>query len=96
MLGEKKCDPMAWRRCDGTVSVVCEGLGFESRTDCAENPTHRRCKEGECVDTGTQCAALLATCEGSAVQFCQDGFLRKLDCVGAGFGGCDGGVCLAK
>ncbi len=91
--GQTKCDPMG-RRCDGTVSVVCDGLGFESRTDCAENPTRRRCKDGECVDTGTQCSAAIASCEGTKVQFCQDGFSRKVDCVGAGFAACDAGACV--
>ena len=93
VTGDRTCDPMAGQRCEGTVAIVCEGLGFESRIDCANNATHRRCSEGRCVETGTECFDLKTRCEDTALQFCQDGFLRKLDCVGAGFGGCDGGAC---
>jgi hypothetical protein len=96
VLGEKTCDPPSGRRCEGTVAISCEGLGLEARTDCALNPTRRRCEAGECVDTGKECAALPASCEGSAVKFCQDGFLKKLDCASAGFGECDAGRCLQK
>lgn len=96
-VGEKTCNPSAGRRCDGDVVVACEGIGFEARTDCAKSPTFRRCVEGECVATGSECTLVSApTCEGSAVKFCQDGYLTKIDCAGAGFGGCDAGACLPK
>lgn len=94
VAGDTKCSPAGERHCEGTVAVGCEGLGLEVRTDCAQSPTHRRCEAGDCVDTGSECHALMASCEGDAVKFCQDGFLRKVDCKGAGFGGCDGGQCV--
>ena len=84
--------------CEGSVSVTCGRDGFEVRTDCAVNPTRRRCgaDAGVCVPTGTACANLRVTCEGDSVQFCQDGFVRKVNCVSAGFAGCDAGACVRQ
>lgn len=96
VLGERTCDPRAEPSCEGTVAIGCEGLGFETRTDCALNATHRRCEAGRCVPTGTECFDLQPDCYGSAIQFCQDGFQRRVDCAAAGFVGCDAGRCAAK
>ena len=94
--GDKTCAPSSGRRCEGTVVVACEGLGLEARTDCARSATRKRCEAGECVDTGTECRALPSTCESGSVRFCQDGFLRKVDCESSGFGPCDAGMCTEK
>ncbi len=96
VTGDRTCDPMAGRRCEGTVAIGCEGLGSEVRVDCAASPTHRRCDLGECINTGKTCAGLEPTCDDSSVQFCQDGDVRKVDCAGAGFRGCDAGRCFPK
>lgn len=90
---DKTCDPKLEARCEGSVAIACEGLGFEVRVDCAANPTRRRCEAGACVDTGTECSNLKATCEGSAVKFCQDGFLRTMECARLGLGRCVAGRC---
>lgn len=82
-------------RCEGSIAINCLNE-FESRTDCALNPTRQRCDKGICVETGTQCSGPRATCEGTAVNYCQDGFQRKADCVSAGFAGCDAGACVAR
>ncbi len=79
--------------CEGTIAINCLN-NFESRTDCSLNPTRKRCDKGVCVETGTQCSGLRASCEGSAVKYCQDGFNRKVDCTSMGFSGCDAGICV--
>ena len=80
-------------RCEGSVAINCLNE-FESRTDCALNPTRKRCDKGVCVETGTQCSGLRASCQGTQVQYCHDGFTRQVDCVSAGFAGCDAGACV--
>lgn len=95
-VSDRACASGTESHCEGSVVVLCQPNGFESRTDCARNPTRRRCKGGACVETGTECADLRVTCEGSAVNFCADGFVRQVDCLNVGFAGCDAGACVAK
>lgn len=91
-VSDVACARGAPGRCEGTVAIACPN-GFESRTDCAANPTRKRCEQGACVETGAECSGLRGSCEGQAVEFCQDGFVRRVDCVSAGFAGCDAGAC---
>lgn len=95
-VSDQRCDAGLESHCDDSVVVFCQPNGFESRTDCARNPTRRRCQAGRCVETGTQCVDLRVTCEGSAVNFCADGFVRQVDCPQAGFAGCDAGACVPR
>jgi hypothetical protein len=95
-VSERACAPGPESHCEENVVVFCQPNGFESRTDCARNPTKKRCKAGACVETGTQCVDLRVTCEGTAVSFCADGFTRQVDCVTAGFSGCDAGACVPR
>jgi hypothetical protein len=92
-VGEVACARKDLGRCEGTIAISCPNE-FEARIDCALNPTRKRCDKGVCVETGTQCSGLRETCEGTAVKYCQDGFTRKVDCVSAGFSGCDAGACV--
>ena len=95
-VSDRACDAGQESQCEGSVVVSCEPNGFESRTDCAHNPTRRRCQAGACVETGTQCVDLRVTCEGSSIRFCADGYVQQIDCVSAGFAGCDAGACVAR
>ncbi|MBI3184837.1 MAG: hypothetical protein HYZ28_22085 [Myxococcales bacterium] len=83
--------------CEGTVAVGCSG-GKPTRQDCARGPTMRRCEAGSCTETGNECAVGIdpATCEGSKVKLCQDGFHRTVDCTALGFAGCQDGRCTTS
>lgn len=94
-VSEVPCARRDLGRCEGSIAINCLNE-FEARTDCALNPTRKRCDKGACVETGTQCSGLRVSCEGAAVQYCQDGFVRKADCVSAGFAGCDAGACVPR
>jgi len=95
-VSDRTCDAGQESHCESSAVVFCEANGLESRTDCALNPTRRRCSAGACVETGTQCVDLRVTCQGSAVSFCADGFARQVDCGGVGFAGCDAGACVPR
>lgn len=95
-VGEVTCAPGFEGRCEGSVAVFCQFEGTLSRTDCAVNPTKRRCEKGACVPTGTECQDLRVACEGKTITWCQDGFFKQVDCVAAGFTGCDAGACVPR
>jgi hypothetical protein len=80
--------------CDGNVVIACSE-DVPVREDCSQNPTFQRCQAGACVETGNQCtvATNQASCDGTKVKLCQDGFFREVDCVPLGFSGCQGGAC---
>lgn len=82
-------------RCEGDVAVSCVS-GLVSRSDCATNAPARRCDKGRCVPSGNECADEPEACSGPALTFCQDGFKRELNCIGAGFSGCSAGACVSK
>jgi hypothetical protein len=93
-VGKTSCASNTEPACDGTAIVACNG-GYESRLDCAANPTKRRCVGGKCAPTGEEC--LLSDsprCEDSSLSFCADGFLITLDCMDLGFSACDKGRCV--
>lgn len=91
------CDPTTFEdRCEGTVAVMCLGDSDPDvwRWDCSRQSTFRRCEGGRCVMTETECdESHQDLCEGGAVQFCQDGLLRNVDCVAMGFSRCTAGRC---
>jgi hypothetical protein len=88
-------EPGDARRCEGNIAVSVDARGARTRTDCERNVTLRRCEEGACVRTGKECdATFIDTCDASQVVFCQDGFIRRLDCRSLGFSGCADGRCV--
>jgi hypothetical protein len=81
-------------RCDGTTASSCQTDGSVARLDCASLRYQRRCVDGKCVATGTECdVALATTCDGSSVVTCHDGFVNRVDCAALGFTGCADGHC---
>ncbi|MBI3181872.1 MAG: hypothetical protein HYZ28_06985 [Myxococcales bacterium] len=93
-VGDKSCSGTE-SRCEGTVAISCPDEK-ESRLDCSARPTYRRCESGRCAYSGNECSTDAPACEGDAVRFCQDGFIRRFGCGGEGFGPCDAGRCAAK
>lgn len=92
--GEVRCSAPL-RKCDGNVAVACADDGFETRWDCARNPTYQRCVNGLCAETGADCQtdAEASFCDGDAVHFCQDGKRVAYECTALGYTGCDAGLC---
>ncbi len=87
------CDAGA-ASCEGAVAVSCSA-GMPIRSDCARNPTLKRCERGLCIETGNECTVSgdRAACDGTSVRFCQDGTRRTLDCAALGFASCRAGAC---
>lgn len=83
--------------CEGNTAVICNFIGKTVRQDCARNASLKRCEAGACVETGNECSLVdRATCNGTKVSFCQDGFTREVDCSGLGFSGCQNGACVVS
>src|SRR6185503_10231480 len=81
--------------CDGTKATYCQSDGALAKADCASLPYQKRCAEGKCTTTGTECENRNATtCDGNTVVACHDGFVRKVDCTAIGFAGCALGKCV--
>ncbi|HUB07201.1 MAG TPA: hypothetical protein VMB50_09370 [Myxococcales bacterium] len=87
------CSPGA-AACNGTTLLSCQG-GVPEQFDCSQSGTFKRCSNGACSETGSQCtvAADAPSCDGTKVKLCQDGNEVEVDCAGLGFSGCQDAVC---
>jgi hypothetical protein len=74
-------------RCDGEVAVTCVGYKIH-HTDCSQRFFNRRCQEGVCVPTGTECSDDFNRCQGDNLQYCHDGNWHTVKCSGLGLGPC--------
>lgn len=96
-MGGASCDSTSeMPRCEGAVAVTCVAGGQEVRIDCAANPTMKRCQDGLCAATGSDCVEEPSRCEAGVLSYCQDGSAQRFDCVAEGFGACDGGRCAPR
>ncbi len=96
-VGGASCRTSDPGTCEGTVAIQCSGDGRQSRFDCANQATMKRCEAGSCTLTGNACTRTTqAACDGAFVSFCQDGVVKRFDCSAGGFGACKDGACLPK
>ena len=89
--GGPACSPGTKPSCDGNVISGCDANGRAIQYDCAAMATQRRCDDQHgCVPTGDECGEEDAPewCDGASLVFCQDGFVREVDCRSIGFSGC--------
>jgi hypothetical protein len=90
------CPPEQAPRCaNDTTLVTCVG-GHEATVDCAAGGFHRKCDAPApmmpvtCIGDDSECdpATFVDRCNGSRLEYCQDGFVHGLDCRELGFDGC--------
>jgi hypothetical protein len=89
------CAPETAPRCEGTDLVTCVA-GAEARTACAGPDDARVCAVppgatfAACVGSFGECsgATFLDRCNGTRLEYCQDGRVRGLDCQSLGYLGC--------
>ena len=74
--------------CQGDVAHSCT-KGRVRKEDCSERTYHTRCKDGDCVETHSQCSSgSLDRCSGEKLEACLDGKWQTFDCKALGFGAC--------
>jgi hypothetical protein len=92
-VGTVPCSADAGATCEGTVAVGCSENGWQTHLDCASRPNKKRCVNGACAPTGTECdPSQPSTCQGNSVVYCDDGFSNTADCTP--FGTCVSGACV--
>lgn len=74
-------------KCEGNKALSCVE-GKVHKVDCASRIFNKRCKEGQCVPTGTECTGSYDRCVGKDLQYCLDGKWLTFDCSKLGFGDC--------